>query len=77
MNRIEVFEAINCTDSNWNFVVDTRGGDKSLKNYSEADVLSLRFRSMFLAIALKQFVLNVTGDIRRCVMVSLPLHGEI
>ena len=77
MNRIEVFEAVNRTGSNWNFVVDTSGGDQSLKNYSEADVLSLRFRSMFLAIALKQFVLNVTGDIRRCVMVSLPLHGEI
>lgn len=64
MNRIEVFEAVNCTGCNWNFVVDTSGGDQSLKNYSEADVLSLRFRSMYLAIALKQFVLSVTGNLQ-------------
>ena len=59
MERIETFECVNCSAGNWNFVVDTSAGDQSLKYYSEADVFSLRFMSMFLAIALKQFVLTL------------------
>ena len=64
MDRIETFECVNRAASNWNFVVDTSAGDQSLKYYSEADVFSLRFRSMYLAIALKQFVLNVIGNMK-------------
>ncbi|KAI2492542.1 hypothetical protein MHU86_22024 [Fragilaria crotonensis] len=64
MERIEILESVNRAASNWKNVVDTRMGGTFKSHYSEADVFSLRYRSMYLALALKQFVLNVTGDLR-------------
>ena len=65
MKRIEVMESVNRSASNWKNVVDTKNGSTFVKaHYSESDVFSLRYRSMYLALALKQFVLNVTGKLR-------------
>ena len=69
MERIELLESVNGAANNWKSVVDMlRMGDtatESLKShYSESDVFLLQYRSMYLALALKQFVLNVTGDLR-------------
>jgi hypothetical protein len=64
MERIEILESVNCAASNWKNVVDTRMGGPFQSHYSESNVFSLRYRSMYLALALKQFVLNVTGDLR-------------
>ena len=84
MEGIETFESVNCSAGNWNFlVVDSSAGDQSLKYYSEADVFSLRFRSMYLAIALKQFVLNVTGDMKtqwtwkRCLQFAINEMNDV
>jgi hypothetical protein len=64
MERIELLETINCATQNWKTVVDTRIDGVSFDLYSEADVFSLRLRRTYLAVALKQFVANVTGDMR-------------
>ena len=57
MERIELLESVNGAANNWKSVVDMRMGDtasESLKShYSESDVFSLRYRSMYLALALK------------------------
>ncbi len=65
MERIELLEAVNHASHSWKTVVDTRSCDGSRFNsYSEGGVFSLRFRSMYLALALKQLVANVTCDVR-------------
>jgi hypothetical protein len=64
MERIEQLETLNCTSCNWKTVVDTRIDGVSFDLYSKADVFLLRFRSSYLALALKQFVANVTGDMQ-------------
>ena len=65
MDRIEVLESVNRSANNWRNVADTESGHGFVKaHYSESDVFSLRYRSIYLALALKQFVLNVTGDLR-------------
>jgi hypothetical protein len=65
MERIEILESVNRSAANWKNVIDTSMGCSFLKGqYSESDVFSLRYRSMYLALALKQFVLNVTGNLR-------------
>lgn len=66
---IEILESVNCSATNWKNVVDTgMAGSSFLKGqqYSESDVsiLSLRYRSMYLALALMQFVVDVTGNLR-------------
>jgi hypothetical protein len=64
MERIELLESVNCAARNWTFIVEKSLGSPSSEShrYSEADVFALRYRSMYLAIALKQFMLHVTGD---------------
>ena len=66
MERIELLEAVNHASQNWKTVVDKRIIDGvNFEVYSEADVFSLQFRSMYLAIALKQFVAkNMTGNMQ-------------
>jgi hypothetical protein len=55
--RIKLLEAVNRTSQNWKTVVDKRIIDgMDFEVYSEADVFSLQFRSMYLAIALKQLL---------------------
>ena len=89
MERIETFECENRAASNWlelcGWLVDTSTGDQqSLKYYPETDVIfSLRFRSMYLAIALKQFVLNVTGNMKtqwtwkRCLQFAINAMNDV
>ncbi|KAI2506094.1 hypothetical protein MHU86_8325 [Fragilaria crotonensis] len=83
MERIEILESVNRAASNWKNVVDTRMGGTFKSHYSEADVFSLRYRSMYLALALKQFVLNVTGDLRiqwtwkRCLNYAIEAMNDI
>ena len=85
MERIELLESVNRASSNWTFVIDRRVSDHSSTshNYSAADIFSLRYRSMYLAIALKQFVLNVTGDLRtqwtwkRCLEYSIEAMNDV
>ena len=70
MERIEILEAVNRAPTNCKSVIDTRSisVDSSSKShsYSESDVfLSLGDRSMVcLALALKQFVLNETDNLK-------------
>jgi hypothetical protein len=84
MERIEILESVNCSATNWKNVVDTRMGCSFLNGqYSESDVFSLRYRSMYLALALKQFVLNVTGDLRtqwtwkRCLLHAIEAMNDV
>ncbi len=84
MERIELLEAVNHASHNWKTVVDTRSCDgSSFNNYSEGGVFSLRFWSMYLAIALKHFVANVTGDMRtqwswkRCLMYAIRAMNDV
>jgi hypothetical protein len=65
MERIKLLEAVSCTSQNWETVVDKRIIDgMNFEVSSEADVFSLQFRSMYLAIALKQFVASMTGNMQ-------------
>jgi len=53
MKRIELLETVNHASRNWKTVVDTRSHDRGasrFESYSEADIFSLRFRSMFFAL---------------------------
>jgi alpha-amylase/alpha-mannosidase (GH57 family) len=51
-------------------VIDARSTSSTVDSgakrhsYSETDAFSLRYRSMYLALALKQFVLNVTDYLK-------------
>jgi hypothetical protein len=70
MERIEMLEAVNRSPSNWKTVIDARSTSSTVDSgakrhsYSETDAFLLRFRSMYLALALKQFVLNVTDNLK-------------
>ncbi len=66
MERIELLESVNRAARNWTFIVEKSVGSPSSEShrYSEADVFALRHRSMYLAIALKQFAWHVTGDMQ-------------
>ena len=65
LERIEILESVNCLAANWMNVADVRCASSVEKShYSESDVFSLRYRSLYLALALKQFVLHVTNDLR-------------
>jgi hypothetical protein len=70
MERIEMLEAVNRSPSNWKTVIDTRSTSSTVDSgakrhsYSETDAFSLRYRSMYLALALKQFVLNLTDNLK-------------
>ena len=84
MQRIEILESVNHSASKWSNVVDTTTGCSIVNaHYSESDVFSLRYRSMYLALALKQFVLNVTGDLRsqwtwkRCLCHSIEAMNDV
>ncbi|KAI2509539.1 hypothetical protein MHU86_4916 [Fragilaria crotonensis] len=86
MKRIELLETVNHASRNWKTVVDTRCHDRRasrFESYSEADIFSLRFRSMYLALALKQFVANVTGDMqtqwtwKRCLMYAIRAMNDV
>jgi hypothetical protein len=65
-------------------VIDARNRDTlRFNSYSEGDVFSLRFRSMYLALALKQFVANVTGDMqtqwswKSCLMYAIRAMNDV
>jgi hypothetical protein len=83
MERIELLESVNRAASNWNFIVDRSMGSSKSRYYSEADVFSLRCRSMYLAIALKQFVLNVTGNMKtqwtwkHCLQYAIKVMNDV
>ena len=87
MERIEMLDAVNRAPTNWKSVIDTRSisVDSSSKShsYSESDMFSLRFRSMYLALALKQFVLNVTDDLKtqwtwkRCLNFAIERMNDV
>ena len=66
LERIEILESVNRSSMNWKNVIDARCNTSSEAkgHYSESDVFSLRYRSMYLALALKQFVLNVTDNLK-------------
>ena len=85
MERIDLLESVNRASRNWTFVVDRRVSDNSSMshNYSAADIFSLTYRSMCLAIALKQFVVNITGNMRtqwtwkRCLKFSIEAMNDV
>ena len=88
MERIEMLEAVNRSPSNWKTVIDTRSTgtiDSGSKrhSYSEADAFSLRYRSMYLALALKQFVLNVTDNLKtqwtwkKCLQFAIEAMNDV
>ena len=88
MERIEMLEAVNRSPSQWMTVIDarnTRSVDSSSKgcSYSEADVFSLRYRSMYLALALKQFVLNATDNLKtqwtwkKCLQFAIEAMNDV
>ena len=66
LERIEILESVNRCSMNLKNVIDTRctTSSEAKGHYSELDVFSLRYRSMYLALALKQFVLNVTNNLK-------------
>ena len=88
MERIEMLEAVNRSPSNWKTVIDTRStstidsGSKQ-HSYSETDAFSLRYRSMYLALALKQFVLNVTDNLKtqwtwkKCLQFAIEAMNDV
>ena len=59
--HIEISESVNHAASNWKIIADMRMGGIFKSHYSESDVFLLQYMSMYLALALKQFVLNITG----------------
>ncbi len=85
LERIEVLESVSCSAMNWKNVIDARctPSSKTKSHYSESDVLSLRYRSMYLALALKQFVLNVTNNLktqwtwRRCLNWAIEAMNDV
>jgi hypothetical protein len=84
MERIELLESVNRAAGKWRNVVDSRM-DCTIVNshYTESDVFSICYRSMYLALALKQFVLNVTDNLRtrwtwkRCLRHSIEAMNDV
>jgi len=64
MERIELLESVNRKGKSWTRVAEPLSWNMETCPYSESDVFTLRFRSMYLALALRQFVLNMSGDLR-------------
>jgi hypothetical protein len=83
MERIELLESVNRKGKSWTRVIETRSWNMETCPYSESDVFTLRFRSMYLALALRQFVLNMSGDLRtqwtwkRCLLFAIEAMNDI
>ena len=83
MDRIELLESVNRKGKNWKNVVESGTWSTETCPYSESDVLTLRLRSMYLALALRQFVLNMTDDLRtqwtwkRCLLSAIEQMNDI
>ena len=84
IERIEILESVNATAANWKKVVDTIHTSAATESqYSESDVFSLRYRSMYLALVLRQFVLHVTDNLKtqwtwkRCLRFAIETLNDI
>ena len=85
IERIEILESGNGGPANRKIVVDSRYATvrTASQQYSESDVFSLRYRSTYLALALKQFVLHVTDNLktqwtwRRCLQHAIAMLNDV
>ncbi|KAI2512807.1 hypothetical protein MHU86_1595 [Fragilaria crotonensis] len=83
MERIELLESVNRKGKSWTRVVEPLSWNMETCPYSESDVFTLRFRSKYLALALRQFVLNMSGDLRtqwtwkRCLLFAIETMNDI
>ena len=83
IERIELLESVNKNGKNWAKVVEPGKWNMETCPYSESDVFTLRLRSMYLASALRQFVLNMTDDLRtqwtwkRCLIFAIEAMNDV
>ena len=83
MDRIELLESVNRKGENWTNVVKLGLWNMETCPYSESDMLTLHLQSMHLALALRQFVCNMTGDLRtqwtwkRCLLSAIETMNDV
>jgi hypothetical protein len=85
IERSEILESVNGGPANWKSVFDSRYATvrTASQQYSESDVFSLRYRSLYLALALKQFVLHVTDNLKtqwtwtRCLRQAIATLNDV
>jgi hypothetical protein len=83
IDRIELLESVNRKGKNWMNVVESGSWSMETCPYSESEIMTLRLRSMYLALALRQFVFNMTGDLRmqwtwkRCLLSAIEGMNDI
>ena len=78
-------ESGNGGPANWKIAVDSRYATvrTASQQYSKSDVFSLRYWSLYLALALKQFVLHVTDNLktqwtwRRCLRHTIETSNDV
>ena len=59
LDWIELLESVNRNGKNWANVVEPGSWSAEACPYSESEILTLRLRSMYIALALRQFVRNI------------------
>jgi hypothetical protein len=64
MDRIELLESVNRKGWNWKNVVESGTWSIETCPYAESEIMTLRLRSIYLALALRQFVFNMTDNLR-------------
>ena len=83
LDRIELLESVNRNGKNWTNVVEPGSWSVETCPYSESDIHTLRLRSMYIALALRQFVCHVTGDMKtqwtwkKCLVFAIECMNDV
>ncbi|KAI2508418.1 hypothetical protein MHU86_5945 [Fragilaria crotonensis] len=83
LDRIELLESVNRNGKTWANVVEPGSWSMETCPYSESDIHTLRLRSMYIALALRQFVCHVTGDMKtqwtwkKCLVFAIERMNDV
>jgi hypothetical protein len=83
LDRIELLESVSRNGKSWTNVVEPGSWSVEACPYSESDIHTLRLRSMYIALALRQFVRHVTGDMKtqwtwkKCLVFAIEQMNDV
>jgi hypothetical protein len=83
LDRIELLESMDRNGKIWTNVVVPGSWGVETRPYSESDIHTLRLRTMYIALALRQFVCHVTSDIKtqwpwkRCLVFAIERMNDV
>jgi hypothetical protein len=83
LDRIELLESVNRNGKIWTNVVEPGSWSVKTCPYAKSDIHTLRLRSMYIVLALRQFVCHVTGDMKtqwtwkKCLVFAIERMNDV